>query len=200
MSRITRVVQRRVGSNALTVPPVSAPGTSAEYYDGALQRKMLSVDGQPYEPMVTGTGGGLILQVADFNLAVDVTTTALSPTYSTLLTGSITTTLANSFLQIQHYNTVIFTGGVNNNRVCNVRLRLNGLLLPISRAVTQNAQLLSQLMNISIIRRVPIVAGLQTVIVEWTRFGGATGNSMHCRPVLLPELAGAFLQLQEHAP
>jgi hypothetical protein len=183
-----------------SIPPLSTLGTSAEYYDDDAKAMMLSVDGGAYAPYATGSTAGVLQQVADFNLAADVITTALSPVYTTLLTGSITTTLAASFLQIQHYNTVIFLGGAASTRTCTIRLRLNGVLLPISRTSTQNAQTTSQIMNLNILRRVPIVAGLQTVIVEWTRFGGGVGNTMNCRPATLPDLEGAFLQLQEHAP
>ena len=200
MHGLTRIVQRRLGASAANgnVPPLSEPGTSAEYFDTAIGAMMRSVNGGPF--IAVGAGTGTIVQVSEFNLAANITTTVLFPVYSTLMTVAMTTTLAASFLNIQQYNTVLFTGGAASNRVCNVRLRLNGALLPVSRANTQNAQTTSQIMSLGMIRRVPVVAGLQTLIVEWTRFGGAVGNSMHCRPLLLPDLSGAYVQLQEHAP
>lgn len=136
---------------------------------------------------------GELIQVASTNLSADTTTAVAVPVYATLLTGTMTTVTPASFLDILVYACFDFTGVVGD-RATSFRLRLNGVLIPASRAADDNAPN-DRNMSIAINRRVAIVAGLQTVLLEWSKFGTGT---LQCLPATRPDQHGAHMILEEH--
>lgn len=149
-----------------------------------------------------GTGGLFlsplapgVLQTVSTNLAVDVVSGAQPPVYSTLLTAVMTTVLASSYLDIRTYVAMRMLGGGFGRKAPNIRLRLNGVLIPASRGMTEN-EVSGAIMTMAMERRLVVSAGIQTVIVEWAYFG-PVGATMNCTPVTLPDLEGAQLVIQE---
>lgn len=139
-----------------------------------------------------------LIQTASFNLAVDITSLVQNPTYALILTGSLTTLRASSYLDILFYGNVLILGAVpaGANIAVSFRLVLNGTPIVPSRAGTTN-QPNQQIHGLALSRRVVVAQGLQTIRVEWTRFAGGAAATMNCSPFTLPDLMGAHLRLQE---
>lgn len=135
---------------------------------------------------------GDLIQVAAANLTADFSTTAVVPTYSTLLTRAFVSALPASFLNIVFYASGTLSGLPAME--ANVRFRLNGTLLPPSRAVSQGAA--PNTNNcLSFSRRVAITSGLQTVVAE---IALVTGPGLIAIPVAsVPDEYGAHMLLQE---
>ena len=143
-----------------------------------------------------GSLSGDLVQTESANLAVDVTTAVAVPAYSTLLTVTITTTLASADLDILFYCAYDFTG-VAGSRASSFRLRLDGVLIPPSRAADDNS-LADEAQGVAINRRVlGVAAGLHTILVEWSKFGTGT---LQCLPVTRPDEQGAHLKVEEQRP
>lgn len=140
----------------------------------------------------TTTAQGKLVQTESTNLSADITTAVAVPVYATLLSGAITTTEASSFLDLLFYCSFDFTGVVGS-RATNFRLRLDGVLIPPSRAATDSS-LNDAGQSVAINRRVSVVAGLHTVLVEWSKSGTGT---LQCLPATRPNEHGAHLQLEE---
>lgn len=138
------------------------------------------------------TVAGKLVQTESTNLSADITTAVAVPVYATLLSGTMTTTEASSFLDILFYCSFDFTGVVAS-RATSFRLRLDGVLITPSRAATDNS-LNDAGQSVAINRRVSVVAGLHTLLVEWSKFGTGT---LQCLPVTLPNEHGAHLKLEE---
>jgi hypothetical protein len=143
-------------------------------------------------PMDTVAPNGLV-QTVSANLSADISSSVSSPTYSTLLTVPITTTLVASVLDILFYCAFDFTVVGFVDRAVAFRLRLDGVLVPPSRAATDNAPTAIN-MCVAINRRVSVAAGAHTVLVEWTKFGTGT---LQCFPATRPDRHGAHLLVEE---
>lgn len=163
-----------------------------------MHRRSIVSDGR-FMPRVESPGtavSGDLVQTQTANLAVDTTTAVEVPVYSTLLSVTITTTLATADLDILFYCSFDFTG-VLGSRATSFRLRLDGVLIPPSRAAVDNS-LNDEAQGVAINRRVLGVApGLHTVIVEWSKFGTGT---LQCLPATRPDEQGAHLKVEEQRP
>ncbi len=140
---------------------------------------------------------GELIGTVSTNLTVDISTTAVPPVYATMLTAVLTTERPSSYLDIRFAACIFHTGIAGVNGAPTFRLRLNGVLVPVSRSCTVN-MVTSRYMPVVIERRVVVAAGPQTVLVEWSKFG-APLNTMRCNVVTNPDIAGAQLVLQENA-
>ena len=139
---------------------------------------------------------GQLVRTMPENLAVDVTSVAMAPVYTTLMTTALTTVRLLSDLDIRFYGSFSHTGGIGVGRAINVRFRLNGVLIAASRGLTEN-EIVNRIHTVALERVVVgVTSGVQTVIAEWGYFGPA-GGTMRCRPATLPDLEGAQLVLQE---
>ena len=137
-----------------------------------------------------------VLRTESVNLAVNASTTALAPTFATLMTGSITTTEVSSYLAITWTGGIFHTGGFAGNAAFNVRFRVDGSLFTTGAGTAGN-QLRNRIENLAYQRRTIVSAGTHVVIVEWARFGGGL-NAIEIRAASLPQLFHAHLTLQEH--
>ena len=159
----------------------------------------LPVSGQPLQVFDPAPGGTLI-QVASVNQSADITTTVLSPTYATLFSASFTTTLPSSDIGIRFYAAYFAQGGGAANIAGNFRFLRNGTPIPPSRGCTGN-QVSSRIETVAFDRRiVGVAAGLQTITVEWTRFGGGLGASLAILAASLPDLFGAHMTIENWRP
>ncbi len=140
---------------------------------------------------------GELIGTRSTNLTVDISTTAVPPVYATMLTAVITTVRPSSYLDIRFAACILHTGVAGVNAAPTFRARLNRVLVPVSRATTVNT-VASRYMPVVLERRVIVSAGVQTVIIEWAKFG-APFNTMRCQVVTFPDIAGAQLVLQEQA-
>lgn len=179
------------------LPPLPAAGVSRVAMDRADGLWKVSQGGAAYVPILSSGGG--VLQTVSTNLAADITTTATPPIYTTFLTAPLlTTTAPASRLRIDFHAIWRHTGPFAGNVAVNYRFRLNGVLLPPSRGATDNSTR-NQFKPIAFNRVLPIAAGPQVVLVEWSGFAlGA--NTLTVSPGTLPDLSGAQLIVQELPP
>lgn len=134
---------------------------------------------------------GKLIQTVSENLAADISTTVVAPAYSTLLSASMTTTLATAELDILFYCSFDHTDVAND--AVSFRLRLDGVLIPPSRAADDN-NTGNNNMSVAINRRVNVAPGLHTLDVEWSKFSVST---LQCFPATRPDQHGAHLKLEE---
>lgn len=158
---------------------------------------MALVAGIPAALVPAGTSALRILGTSAVRLLVNATSTAIPPIYSALLTGTLTTVAPAADLFILFTGAAFHTGAAINVAI-NFRIRVNGVLIAPGGGTTINA-LVSQIQSASYSARVPVVAGLQTVVVEWGGFGLAA-NTLNILALTLPDLCHASLLLEEHAP
>lgn len=142
-----------------------------------------------------GAGGGDLIRTRSANLSVDFSTTVQPPAYVTLHTLPITTVLPSSYLFILWTAGVLCGGPSAANNAVTVRVRHNGALLTPGNGQTAN-MVRSQINPMSYTRRLVVTAGVQTVVVEISRFG-PVGNSVSISPLSLPDLMHSHLTLQE---
>lgn len=135
------------------------------------------------------------VSTASFPLLVNASTTALAPTYATLLTGTLTSVLPSSFLSIGFTTAAFHLGAAGISIAMNFRVRIDGALLAAGGGTTGNA-LTSMIFSAAYSRRVPVTEGIHTVAVEWTRFGGPL-QTMNILAAALPDLFHANLTLKE---
>lgn len=140
---------------------------------------------------------GKLVAMAAENLGVDISASVTYPVFSPFMSVSITALLPISFLDIQFYCSYDQTGVGATNIAVAFRFRFDGILIPASRATTDNA-ISDRNMTVAYNRRLIVLAGLHTVSCEWTQFGGA--STMQCHPASRPDEHGAVLWAQEQAP
>lgn len=181
------------------LPPLSQPGVTRIAMDRADGLWKASENAGPYIPILTSGGAAGVLQTVSTNVAADISTTAIPPVYTTMITAPLlTTTLAASRLRIDFFASWNHTGAFAGNVAANFRFRLNGVLLPATRGTTGN-ELRSRIVSTTYMRVLPITVGPQTILVEWAGFGLA-GNALNVAAALLPDLFGAQLIVQELPP
>jgi hypothetical protein len=141
---------------------------------------------------------GDVLQVAGANLSVDFASTTVAPTYSTLLTASLTALEASSFLDIVFYCAWCFTGPPPLTfRQASVRFSLNGTLIAPSRATSAHSVTAAD-GCLSFNRRLAISGGVQTVVAEAAMLAGAGGvATFRVDAASRPDTQGAHLFLKE---
>lgn len=137
-------------------------------------------------------GGG---PSAEIELAADFNAAITAPVYSTLLTLQLTTISASSDLFFAATASWRHTGAFAGNAAFNLRIRVDGVLV-VGGATDNKTR--AQIGTVARIGRVPVVAGLHTVLVEVSKFG-AVGNTIVIDPVTSPDLAHAAIFLQEQA-
>lgn len=143
------------------------------------------------------TSQGELLQVAGANLSTDFSTTVLDPTYATLLTASFVAIEPASFLEIVFYAAWDFTGPpALTFRTSHVRFRLNGTLIPPSRACSMDT-ITSGNSCFQFSRRLAISGGIQTVLAEVTLVPGVGVATFHVDAATDPDAHGAHLMIRE---
>lgn len=145
---------------------------------------------QPAAPFVSVIGSSAT------RLLADASTTAIPPIYATLLTAVLETIDPASELYLSFTASLLHVGANAAVVAPNVRFRLNGVLLPIGAGATVN-MVRNQIMPVAYSVRLPVVAGVQTVVAEWAAFALGV-NTLVCNPVSLPDLMHAELLLQEY--
>ncbi len=139
--------------------------------------------------------GGKLLDSEDANIAGDVSTTALFPAMAVLFTATLTSTLVSSLLHINFYASWFHTGAFpGTNAAAVFRFLLNGVVIPPSRACTEN-QVTSRIATNAYDRRLTVAAGVQLVTCEWTRFG-APASTLRINAGSSPDLFGASMTIQ----
>jgi hypothetical protein len=134
------------------------------------------------------------LPTASLELAADFSSVAAqAPVYVTLMTLALTTVLPTSFLYFNFTSNWIHRGAFAGNAAVNFRFDLNAGLL--TGGTTDN-NVRSQIGNVARNRRVAVTAGVQTLIVEVTKFG-AVGNTLDIDVVTLPDLFHSALFMEE---
>ena len=141
--------------------------------------------------------GGRLLQVDSDTLIVSTSTTAIVPVYTVFpLSVSLTTTRPSSLIQIHAYVAWTHDAGGVTQRTANFRFRLNGVLIPTSRATSGDTQS-SQVMTNSFSRLLAVTAGVQAVTFEWAKQAG-TGTLLGSAAGS-PDEFGANLKIVEYA-
>lgn len=129
---------------------------------------------------------------------VDVTTAAVPPAYAVFpLSVALTTTLG-TFLDVR-FSAAVLHGPNAGMAAINFRFRLNGILIAPGGGTTLNSAA-NQIQNLIYTLRVPVVAGLQTITVEWATFALPAGNTAQCLPLTAPDLFHAQLVCREIFP
>ncbi len=126
-------------------------------------------------------------------LTIDFATTVTHPIYATLLTVVITTLRPSSYIAFDFTCACRHTGAFAGNVAPTVRFRLDGSLLPGGATVNMVRNLIMPMARLG---RVVVSAGLHTMIVEISKFGGV-GNTLAISPVSLTNLDHASLTLRE---
>jgi hypothetical protein len=126
-------------------------------------------------------------------LTVDFTTLATFPVYVALLTTTLTTILASSYLAFDFTCALRHVGPFAGNVAPTARFRLDGVLLQGGCTVNM---LRSLIMPMARQGRQVVAAGVHTMIVEVSKFGGGA-NVLAISPVLLANLDHASLTLRE---
>ena len=126
---------------------------------------------------------------------MDFSAIVTPPVYAVLHTLGIVTVAPASFLFILLTSTWRHLGAFAGNAAVNFRFLVNGIPVAGFGGVTDN-NVRSQIGNVSRNGRIAVVAGLQTVVVEISKFG-AVGNSVNILPVTNPDLDHSALLLQE---
>lgn len=140
----------------------------------------------PLTPQLA-TGGARLL--------VTTTTVAIAPVYGVFPLSVTLTTMLGAFLDIRFSCSVRHTPNAGNAAI-NFRFRHNGVLIAPGGGTTINA--LSQAIQpIWYTTRVPIVAGIQTIIVEWAALARPVGNNLLVDPSIVPNLVHAQLTCEE---
>ena len=139
------------------------------------------------------TGG--VIQTRSAELTANFLTAVTVPTYVTLLTVPMTTLLASSYLDIRFSCGVRHIGASLLTVAITARLRVNGVLL--TGGITMNTPR-NQIQPMPVEKRLVVAAGLQTVVVEISKFAGA-GQTIVIDVVTLPDLNGATLVVQENS-
>lgn len=142
-----------------------------------------------------GGGGGAVISSTSVNLAADTSTVATAPVYATLMTLGLVTVQPASELFVLFTCGIRQTGILGVTLAANFRFRLNGILIAPGGGNTVGL-VTNAIDSLSYSRRVSVAAGLQTVDVEWAKFGGV-GQTLRIDPVSLPDLNHAHLLLQE---
>ena len=140
-----------------------------------------------------------VIQIASARLLVNVTAlNALAPgAYAVFpLSASLVSTVG-TFLQVQFSATARHTGAAATVAI-NFRFRLNAALISPGGGTTINV-LVNQIGNVVYSLRVPIVAGVQAITIDWGGFALPVGNSLVCDPLALPNLNHAQLTIEEQS-
>lgn len=181
------------------LPPLSQPGVTRVAMDRADGLWKASENGAAYIPILTSGGAAGVLQTVSANVSTNITTTAIPPVYTTMITAPLlTTTLPASRLRIDFFASWNHSGAFAGNVAANFRFRLNGVLLPATRGTTGN-ELRSRIVSTTFMRVLPVIAGPQTILVEWAGFA-LGGNTLNVAAALFPDLFGAQLIVQELPP
>lgn len=142
-------------------------------------------------PAATPTGLAI---PRSFRRTTNFSTFATSPTFDTTLFGSttITTLLASSYIDIRFSCACLHTGAFTGNSAPTVRIRLNGGIIGgCTVNMTRNL-----IMPLVFTDRAVVSAGVQTVVVEISKFAGGA-NALQISALGLRELVHATLRLAE---
>jgi hypothetical protein len=131
----------------------------------------------------------------DFDMSIDFSTAVLMPAYVTVTTLVLTTLQPSSQLYFLWTSNWFHTGLTAGNIAVNFRFRLNGAILP--GGCTDN-MVRSQIGGVARNDTIQVTAGVQSLVVEVTRFGGTpAGDLIEIRAALLPDLFHASLKMEE---
>lgn len=142
-----------------------------------------------FDPVVPSSRANVVT----FNVAVDAATVVLFPVFATLTTLALTT--GTGFLWINWTSATIHRGIAGVNAAFIFRFRLNGTLIAPGGGTTVNT-LTNMIAPNAYTRRIAVMAGVQTVDVEWSKAGAAI-NTMSIDALTLPDLCHGHLLLQE---
>ena len=144
--------------------------------------------------------GGALLQDDDDSFDGIASTTAIDPIYTTFpLSVSLTTTRAASFLHVFAYIAWNFTGTPPAAlRTANFRFSRNGVLLPASRAASCTT-IRGAITTVSYSRLLIATPGVHTITFEWAKKTGSGTLIVNTTGVVLPDVFGANLAVEEYA-
>ena len=176
-----------------TFQPVSLP---AGTYTVRFQRVIQGIGAGRLVPNLGGEGG--LASSADLDLLVDAATTLTPPLYATLMTLPHRTIEPASRLRVNFSATTMSTGVGGINSAINFRFLLNGVLLSVAGGggTTMNA-VTNQIQAVSFGAARAVTAGIQTLVVEWAKFGPGTQTAI-INAATLPDLFHASLHLREY--
>ena len=130
-----------------------------------------------------------VVQSLFTELTTNASTTAVDPTFSTLLTQDITTEGGNLTI---NFTAAFGSFGTISTEIAEFRILLDGTL---QRSCGVSARgTVSR--NTSIIFQVSAAQGLHTITIQWAKRSNASGT-LFVRPVSFPNIEHASLLVQE---